>query len=809
MSDQQSGESPSSPVIAKVLEQSTRVLETYRVDPGLVQEHANNERRITQGGYGDRQLFELVQNGADEIGSSNGGKPGGKLHVVLTADHLYCANEGAPVTPEGAETILRMSVSRKRGGQIGRFGVGVKSVLSVSDAPQFFSSTGSFGFDRTWSAEEIAKALGKAGGTLDADTPVLRMARPLDVEQERRDDPVLNGLLKWATTVVRLPLLEGAAERLGHDISGHKHLDGRSADAFPVGFQLFSAHVGQVLLRDERPLPPVERDITVENDGVHRTLREVRKGSKPETSRWKVYSLAHVPTAEARDSAGELHDRGVIDISWAVPEYTLRDGLFTVPPGRGQFWSFFPTKYPVSLTGYLNAAWKTNEDRQNLLDGSPFNRELLQVAARLVIESLPQLAPAEDPAAYLPLLPGRTNEFINWADDYLLRQVWQAASQRPSLPDQNGELRVPRDLNIHPRGLDREWLAIWAEYPGRPWNWVHRSVDATDLRHGKMEHILGESKQKTEDVKTWLEALVEDGSAEASCHAIRILSAMVTKDRAGQGAAESPLTIAARQARIVLTESHGMVAPGAGKVYHRTSEDELRDDMVYVDTRISDRPEMGRHLHAVGIRVADAQGRFQGVLDQGFTGYDGRSWSKFWLLLRSAGGNAQVDRIRAKVPNPRSVLQVRTVDGRFRLMRDCLLPGPVVPADGSRDDSIAVDLDFHGDDKPVFRDLGLLDRPSSGHRPDGETWFEEYQEAIHDSYLRRLPASAPRPSRTRLALEGAAPAGPLHLLPLLSEEGRAAFVEALPDAGMVESWTRQYGAQSSTRATVSSPCGGC
>ena len=102
-----------------------RVLETYRVDPGLVQEHANGERRITQGGYGDRQLFELVQNAADEIADA----PGGTVHVVLTGTHLYCANEGTPVTPEGAETILRMSMSRKRGGQIGRFGVGVKSVL--------------------------------------------------------------------------------------------------------------------------------------------------------------------------------------------------------------------------------------------------------------------------------------------------------------------------------------------------------------------------------------------------------------------------------------------------------------------------------------------------------------------------------------------------------------------------------------------------------------------------------------------------------------------------------------------------------
>ena len=96
MSEQEAGLS----VIQVVVEQSTRVLETYRIDPGLVQEHANGERRITQGGYGDRQIYELVQNGADELRDD----PGGEVRVVLTQSHLYCANEGRPVTPEGAGT---------------------------------------------------------------------------------------------------------------------------------------------------------------------------------------------------------------------------------------------------------------------------------------------------------------------------------------------------------------------------------------------------------------------------------------------------------------------------------------------------------------------------------------------------------------------------------------------------------------------------------------------------------------------------------------------------------------------------------
>ncbi|MFE4250107.1 sacsin N-terminal ATP-binding-like domain-containing protein [Streptomyces sp. NPDC056910] len=804
MTDRQLADHSLSPVIQTVIQQSSVVLQTYQVDPGLVQEHANGERRITQGGYGERQLFELVQNAADEIAA----KPGGKLHVVLTEDHLYCANEGSPVTPEGAETILRMSVSRKRGGQIGRFGVGVKSVLSVSDSPQFFSGNGAFGFgfDREWSAAEIAQALGLEGD-IDMDTPVLRMARPLDLEQERADDNVLDKLLRWATTVVRLPLMPGAAERLGRDISGHKSRDGRVTEAFPSHFQLFSSHVGQVMLHNERSMPVVRREISIEHNGVDRTLKEVASGSKQTTERWRVYSVAHAPTADVADSVGELHNRPELDISWAVPEYTVRNGLHTVPVGRGAFWAFFPTKYEVSLTGILNAPWKTNEDRQHLLDGSPFNRELLHVAARLVVDSLPHLVPASDPAAYLPLLPGRTKEKLNWADDYFLRQVWSMAAQRPSLPDQNGELRIPRDLRITPPNLDKEWVRIWSQYPGRPTDWVHGSVDAADtaLRRGKMVQILDAAGKTPENVKEWLEALVADGSPEASCHAIEILSLMVLKDQAARLREDSPLTAEARRARIVVTEEHGVVAPVAGEIFHRTSADSLRDDMVYVHPSISGRPEMARHLHNIGIRVANAQGQFEGVLDQGFDKYDATAWSNFWVLLRSAGGSAQVDRIRTKVPKPLETLRVRTLDGRYRAMRDCLVPGPVVPGDGSRDKSIAVDLDFHESDRAVFRELGLFDRPTGGYRPHKESWFDEYRQVVHDGHLRGLASSAPRPSITRLAVEGSPTLGPLHLLPALSDEGRAAFVAALPATDISQHWQMQYGSTASTRKAVISP----
>ncbi|MFI9613673.1 DEAD/DEAH box helicase [Streptomyces sp. NPDC052023] len=787
------------PVLKTVIEQSSRVLQTYAVDPGLIPEHANGERRITQGGYGDRQLFELVQNAADEIAA----EPGGSTHVVLTETHLYCANEGTPVTPEGAETILRMSMSRKRGGQIGRFGVGVKSVLVVTDAPQFFSRTGSFGFDREWAYAQIRAVPGvtaRLGGEFEA--PVLRMARPLDEAAGRAADPVLDELLGWATTVVRLPLLDGAADRLGQDMHGGASATGR--EEFPVGFQLFSPHVAKVVLEDRRPRPVIRRTLTVERERELHTVREERPGRHPSSSRWRVFTLTHEPTTAARSSAGELHDRVALDISWAVPEYTKdgKSGLLSYQRGRGRFWSFFPTKYEMTLSGILNGAWKTNEDRQNLLDASPFNREMIRVAARLVVESLPELAPAEDPAAYLPLLPGRDreSETVSWADLYLTERIWEATSHRPSLPDQDGRLQVPRDLNIHPSlGKDNKslvrWLTLWNSYPGRPTNWLHPSVEATDLRSGKVEHILKAAKRGRASVRNWLEALVADGTAEASATAVRIVADMIQS--------HSPYADEARAARFVLTEEHGMVAPVAGKVFRRTDQDGLRESLVYVDSALSDDHSLAGALTVLGVRDADVRGRFVSVLDQGFTAYGPQEWTRFWELFHQAGSSHLSHEVIRRVPETLSTLHVRTSDGRYRPMRDCLLPGPVVTSES--DPSVAVDTRFHSDDMAFFREVGLRDRPTGGHRPESEPWFGQYREVMHKAYCATLSDQAARPTLARIKLEGAAIGGPLHLLPQLSDEARANFLKVLPEDALVDNWTLQVGAQVSTRRAVASP----
>lgn len=803
--------SQSKPTVLDTVARLTELaLKTYAGDPARVEEDANGERRIHQGGYGDRQLFELIQNAADELRDEQ--FRGGRVQAVLTTTHLYCANEGTPLTPEGAETILRMGVSRKRGGQIGRFGVGVKSVLSVSRTPQFFSTTGAFGFDADWSAHEIVTTVEKASAEAGVappqidDTPILRLARPLDVKRECQEDEVLHELLKWATTVVRLPLIEGAADNLA--MSMHREVMGTGgAEEFPTLFQLFSPHVGTITLEDRRSLPIHRRELRVSSDGPLTIVHHARNGYRSRDDRFRVFSVEHSVPDEIRAESGELHDRATLDVSWSVPEYRVdessADPLWHAPADRGVFWSYFPTKYPMTLSGGLNAAWKTNEDRQNLLDNAELNRELLDVAARLVIDSLPDLVVPEDPAAYLALLPGRAKESPNWACKRLTTTIWELAANSPSLPDQEGRLQPPRALHIRPDEISHPTLKLWAEYEGRPKDWLHHSVDALRLRRGKLSHILDAVPAKNpESICTWLEALVTDESVEASKAALRVLDRLVHADLTGNPA----LIAEAKSARILLTSEGKLIAPTAGQVYRRTSDDNLRDDLIYVHDSIADAPEMAHVLGNLGIRDADSDGRFKSILDQGLDGYTDVEWARFWELLRSAGGPAQYRTISEKLDDPDAVIHAKTVSGRFAPIRACLRPGPVVPYDGSRDGTVAVDMGFHADDESILRSLGLRDRPEIGVSfSEDDSWFQDYREAMHKKYCDELGPTHRRVMITTLRLEGGDFAGPLRIFRRLSEEGRAHFIANTPPEGLVANWTQQVGKQSSTRTRVPSP----
>ena len=207
-----------------IVEEAKKTLSAYREQPRLVAEQANDEYGTAHGGYAHRQLFELVQNSADALLNSPNGK---SILIRLTEGFLYCADDGNPIDETGVVGLMFARMSNKRNtSAIGRFGLGFKSVLGVSDAPEFFSRSVSLQFDKTRAAERIAEVA-------HADRcPVLRLPEPIDPWEAMRTDEHLRELMSWATNIVRLPLKPGAHADLVRQIR-----------EFPPEFLLFVDHV--------------------------------------------------------------------------------------------------------------------------------------------------------------------------------------------------------------------------------------------------------------------------------------------------------------------------------------------------------------------------------------------------------------------------------------------------------------------------------------------------------------------------------------------------------------------------------------
>ena len=217
---------------AYIGQETGKTLEAYRIQPNLVDRDANHEEDTARGGYARRQIFELIQNGADALS----GTGGGRIWIGLTSSYLYCADDGQPIDQDGVRALMFAYLSPKRGtDEIGRFGMGFKSVLGVTDTPEFFSRSGSFRFDRQRATVRIRSVVPDAERC-----PVLSLPEAIDPQTDVDPDPILDDLMEWASNIVRLPLRDEAISSLEGQI-----------EEFPGEFLLFVEYVAQLTLQND------------------------------------------------------------------------------------------------------------------------------------------------------------------------------------------------------------------------------------------------------------------------------------------------------------------------------------------------------------------------------------------------------------------------------------------------------------------------------------------------------------------------------------------------------------------------------
>lgn len=687
-------------------------LGVYRSDSNRIAEDVGKERGIAEGGYGRKQVQELIQNAADALLHEPG-----RIEVVLTDSVLYVANEGAAFTRKGLRGLLYTHLATKTGNEIGRFGLGFKSVSGITDGPQVFSTSVSFEFNRERTLETLKTELEFSGSL--ADVPALRLAWPIDAAAGMGHDRVMANL-NWATTVVRLPLKPGAASGLSQELQ-----------EFDESICLFAPHVRELVLDDRTT--DTRRMFQAKSRG-----KTVSVTTDQGTTDWVVVRRQHRPSQAALDSAGISASRESVTVSWAVP-----------PTAKlGRLCAFFPVKSELTLSGRVNAPWKLSDDRINVIE-CLFNAEILsQVVPELVVEAREHVLENNGFGGFIDVLParGRGREIASWADGVINEPVYRALRNSRSLPAADGKLHAPGQLKVIPfhsasmgnvSGLDwKPWVDEWQDIANDLGDWVHPECTSNPTRRSKVVDRLMEGRQGSSDgrMKNWLEGIVGEPTESTHSPAQRSIVALTM---AADMIHDVPDGIRedVRDSRIVLLSTGEYQVPQQGRCFIASKPGVTGSAIV--DQRVSDSPVASAALQALGITRFGDGSRLLELL-RGMRDGKVPDWDELWSQLRGADieevRNAFADVLQGKAPR---AVHVHGAEGKWVPATGRLFPGEL-RADGT-DKRYFVDGRYHASDERLLDLLGIHRLPSRGRGlHPAESWLDDYRNSVAEPVAKKL-----------------------------------------------------------------------
>ncbi|GGG67085.1 hypothetical protein GCM10011374_34090 [Kocuria dechangensis] len=673
--------------------ETAKNIAAFKAQPRLLREQSNIEQTVVEGGYNKKQINELIQNAADALDD-----PEGRIEVVLTDSYLYCANEGMPFQTNGVASLLMSHSSEKTGNEIGRFGLGFKSVLAVTETPEIFSRSVSF----RWDQDHLRQRLAEDGVRAES-LPTLRAAVPVDPIGAAETDPVLDELMGWASTIVRLPLLPHAAWLWSE------------MEAFPGEFLLFSEKIGTLILSDRRSGDRLAWTATRDaKSGI------VNLACNGETTEWQVFSLRHEPSESAKIEAGHLSARNDMTVSWAVPRKRRNR--------RGQLWTFFPTTSETSLTGIVNAPFKMNEDRHNVLAGL-YNKEILtRTLPRVVAGALPSLLDPSDPGSVLDMLPARGRETHSWADETLNQAVMDAVAVSRSLPDMAGRAQLLDDLHVpevaahgEDQPLVEEWYTL-ATTQGTT-NWIHQScIDHKD-RNATLTRLLGIRNLARKNVQVWLETLADPENLN-TLEAVLGLAVKIQKSYPDR-------LVAMRQSRIILDASGQLRRPIVTEMslpLGTAAQEKGNTAVIHPDFVAHGRSR--RLLMELGFNNMDAAGQLKRqLLIAARAADDAAAMESAWRISRNVRERGHVAAMFTDTL-PRDSILVRCSDGQWREIDRVWARGGIFPTGHVHDAEMLVDEQFHRHDMDVIRRLDVNQhlpseiRTGSTKHPTYATWAD-------------------------------------------------------------------------------------
>ena len=360
-----------------------------------VYESLRNLNEVISTEYGDRVLYELIQNAHDAHPAEDQGRIAVRLVVRSEVDgSLYVANGGAGFRKKDVDAIVNLATTAKEVGEgIGNKGLGFRSIEALTNDVRIFSRRGrseSARFDgycfRFATVDEIEHLLREDG--IDESTArevaatVPRYLVPLPLA-EQPDDVVSYARRGYASTIV-VPLRTAEAIELAkRQVQAFADLD--------VPLLLFLDRIAVFRIDVEMPDGPayrrrLSRRQTAMGDVPGMAgcrMLEVRVG---EDRRFLVVQR-EVDKALVLDAVRQSVPRAPQIQRWldwkGQPTVSVAVGLFPGAVAKGRLYNFLPMgdAAVAPLLGHLDAPFFTEIDRRNADFDLPLNTTLMEAAA--------------------------------------------------------------------------------------------------------------------------------------------------------------------------------------------------------------------------------------------------------------------------------------------------------------------------------------------------------------------------------------------------------------------------------------------
>ncbi len=353
----------------------------------------NNSGRLIAGLYADRThfIYELLQNAEDALARRPLWGGSRAVRFTLSQDSLRVTHWGKPFDNRDVEGICSIGESTKELTDIGRFGIGFKSVYAFTDRPEVHSGSEDFAIEDF----------------------VFPTAAP---GLERSDDE----------TVILLPLRAQNPHDRSAIAGGLKGLGARTL--------LFLRHIEEVvwdvggrvggLYRRSRP--------EVLREGVRAITVAGQEGNGPAVEqRWMLFSSP----ATNEDGIVVGHAEVAFQI---MRDDSDRDRITRVR--SSPLVAYFPTALETTLGFLVQGPYRTTPSRDNIPASDPWNQRLVQETATVLVSALGWLRDHDmldvGALACLPLDAARFAEGSVLAP--LFESTRNALLNEPLLPKFNG-----------------------------------------------------------------------------------------------------------------------------------------------------------------------------------------------------------------------------------------------------------------------------------------------------------------------------------------------------------------------------------